>query len=86
MQFKKIKNCKNVLFLPEWKSFASVQQVSTLNLDFNIYVLRIYSLLCFLLKFDFHKFSEDEYNKILSILTSCIWRFVFNFVIFFFPQ
>ena len=36
-----------------------------------------------LLKFHFHKFSEDEYNKILSILISCIWRFVFNFVIFF---
>ena len=36
-----------------------------------------------LLKFHSHKFSEDEYNKILSILISCIWRFVFNFVIFF---
>ena len=25
-----------------------------------------------LLKFDYHKFSEDEYNKILSMLINCI--------------
>ena len=33
-----------------------------------------------LIKFHFHKFTEDEYNKIISILICCIRIFVFNFV------
>ena len=33
-----------------------------------------------LIKFIFQKFTEDEYNKIISFLIRCIWRFVFNFV------
>ena len=37
-----------------------------------------------LIKFHFHKFTEDEYNKIISILICCNWRFVFKFVLIFF--
>ena len=33
-----------------------------------------------LIKFYFQKFIEDEYNKIISFLICCIWRFVLNFV------
>ena len=36
-----------------------------------------------LIKFNFQKFTEDEYNKIISFLICYIWRFVFNFVFLF---
>ena len=32
------------------------------------------------IKFNIQKFTEDDYNKIISFFICCIWRFVINFV------
>ena len=60
-------------------------KVSPMNfvfICFNIFfvVLLPFQYQSILIKFNFQKFTEDEYNKIISFLICCIWRFVFNFV------
>ena len=61
-------------------------KVSPMNFVFicfnNIFFVVLFPFQCqsVLIKFNFQKFTEDEYNNIISFLICCIWRFVFNFV------